>query len=67
MLQNPAEVLTATQRARLATAAKSDSTIHIVTADELTSSAARPSRSGTATWRFRAENVRDVAWAFPVE
>lgn len=63
VLQNPAEVLTAAQRARLATAAKSDSTIHIVTADELTSGAARPSRSGTATWRFRAENVRDVAWA----
>ena len=63
VLQNPAEVLTATQRARLATAAKSDSTIHIVTADELTSGAARPSRNGTATWRFRAENVRDVAWA----
>jgi len=63
VLQNPAEVLTAAQRARLVTAARSDSTIHIVTADELTSGTARPSRSGTATWRFHAENVRDVAWA----
>jgi Peptidase family M1 domain len=63
VLQNPAEVLTATERARLATAARSDTTIHIITADELGSGAARPSRSGTATWRFRAENVRDVAWA----
>ncbi|HJP55733.1 MAG TPA: M1 family metallopeptidase [Gemmatimonadales bacterium] len=63
VLQNPAAVLTATQRARLARAAHSDSTVHIVTAEELTSGAARPSRSGTATWRFRAENVRDVAWA----
>jgi peptidase M1-like protein len=63
VLQNPTEVLTATERARLASAARSDSTIHIVTAAELTSGAARPSRSGTATWKFRARDVRDVAWA----
>ena len=30
---------------------------------ELTSGAARPTREGTLTWRFRAEQVRDVAWA----
>jgi hypothetical protein len=34
-----------------------------VTADELASGAARPRRDGTLTWRFRAEHVRDVAWA----
>jgi Peptidase family M1 domain len=63
VLQNPTEVLTAAERGRLATAIKSDSTIAIVTPDELASGAARPRREGTQTWRFRAEHVRDVAWA----
>jgi hypothetical protein len=63
VLQNPANVLTAAQRGRLATALKSDTTIHIVTEPELSSGAARPVRQGSLTWRFRAENVRDVAWA----
>lgn len=63
VLQNAAEVLTATQRARLARAARSDSTISIITAEELASGAARPATNGTLTWRFKAGNVRDVAWA----
>lgn len=63
VLQNPADVLTAAQRSRLASAVKSDSTMAIVTADELASGAARPRKDGTLTWRFRAEQVRDVAWA----
>ena len=63
VLQNPREVLTATQQTRLTAAAKSDSTIQIVTSAELRSGAARPTSQGTLTWRFRAENVRDVAWA----
>lgn len=63
VLQNPLEVLTAAQRARLAAAVKSDSISHIVTEQELASGAARPKKEGTLTWRFRAENVRDVAWA----
>ena len=46
----------ATQRARLAAAVKSDSTMAIVTAEELASGAARPRRDGTLTWRFRAES-----------
>jgi Peptidase family M1 domain len=62
-LQNPTEVLTAAERGRLASAVKSDSTIAIVTAEELSSGAARPRTDGTQTWRFRAEHVRDVAWA----
>lgn len=61
-LQNPLEVLTATQRVRLAAAAKSDSITHIVTESELASGAARPRRTGTLTWKFRADSVRDVAW-----
>ena len=63
VLQNPEQVLTAAQRTRLAAALKSDSTIAIVTADELASGAARPRQDGTLTWRFHAASVRDVAWA----
>jgi peptidase M1-like protein len=63
VLQNPADVLTAAQRDRLAAALKSDTTIHIVTGPELASGAARPVQQGSLTWRFRADNVRDVAWA----
>jgi hypothetical protein len=62
-LQNPLEVLTATQRARLAAGARSDSVTRVITAAELASGAARPKQDGTLTWKFKAENVRDVAWA----
>jgi hypothetical protein len=63
VLQNPADVLTEAQRSRLAAALKSDTTVHIVTGPELTSGVARPVNQGSLTWRFRADNVRDVAWA----
>jgi hypothetical protein len=63
-LQNPAEVLTATQRARLARARVSDSTVVIRSLDEIADPATRPpSRAGTLTWRFTADSVRDFAWA----
>jgi hypothetical protein len=71
VLQNPADVLTAAQRERLAAALKSDTTIHILTEPELRSATAPPEpgpsaarrREGSLTWRFQAENVRDAAWA----
>jgi hypothetical protein len=63
LLQNPEQVLTPAQRARLAAAVKSDTAMAIVTADELASGAARPRRDGTFTWRFHADQVRDAAWA----
>jgi peptidase M1-like protein len=63
VLQNPGDVLTPAQRQRLADALKSDTTVHVVTQAELGSGAARPTKDGSLTWRFRAENVRDVAWA----
>ena len=59
VLQNAAELLTTVQRERLARASRSDSTVAIITDDE---ARATPT-SGTRTWRFRAQNVRDVAWA----
>ena len=62
-LQNPREVLTASQMTRLAQAAKVDTVIRVITAAELQSGAARPRTTGTMTWRFAAQNVRDVVFA----
>ncbi|HEY2065284.1 MAG TPA: M1 family metallopeptidase [Gemmatimonadaceae bacterium] len=59
VLENPTEALSATQRDRLARAARGDSVVHVITLDE---ARATPT-PGTKTWRFRAQNVRDVAWA----
>ena len=59
VLQNPQDVLTSTQRSRLARAAKSDSIVRIIAETE-SRAVATP---GTKTWRFRAQHVRDVAWA----
>jgi Peptidase family M1 domain len=63
VLQNPGDVLTPAQRQRLGAALKSDTTVRIVTGAELASGAARPVKDGSLTWRFKAENVRDAAWA----
>lgn len=62
-LENAKEVLPAAQVARLAEAAKTDQVVRIITADELTSGAARPKKDGMLTWKFRAKNVRDAVWA----
>jgi hypothetical protein len=63
-LTNPLEVLTAQQRARLARALHSDSTVAIIAKSEVGQPATRPAGTGaTLTWRFSAQNVRDVAWA----
>ena len=62
-LRNPEIVLTAEQRARLARAWTSDSTVIIRGKSEVADPATRPaSRSGTQTWRFTADSVRDFAW-----
>ena len=62
-LQNPLEVLTPTQRARLARALRSDSTVAIIAKGEVGTASSRPAGAGPLTWRFSATNVRDVAWA----
>jgi hypothetical protein len=60
-LQNPADVWTAEQQRRLDAARRSAETVTIIGRDEL--GTAHPQRSATTTWRFRAEDVRDFAWA----
>jgi len=63
-LTNPLDVLTATERARLARAVHSDSTVAIIAKSEVGQPSIRPAGpSPTLTWRFAANNVRDVAWA----
>ena len=63
-LLNPNEVLTAGARARLARAARSDTTVAIIPKTEVGQAFTRPAGpSPTLTWHFAAKNVRDVAWA----
>ncbi len=62
VLQNPEEVLTAEQRQRYKEAETASEPVMIVTQDE--AEAAEESRSSdTKTWIFKAENVRDFAFA----
>jgi len=63
MVQNAAEVLTPAQISRLARAKTSATPVHVITLDELRSGAARPRRTGTQTWHFHADSVRDAVWA----
>ena len=62
VLQNP-DILTETQRQRLAQARTAEAPVYIVTAAEAAAAEARPARSGTRTWHFAADNVRDFAFA----
>jgi len=60
-LQNPGAVLSAAQRDRLAKAGI-DKPVFIVTPEEALANE-KTEASGMKTWRFKAENVRDFAWA----
>ncbi|GIU65979.1 M1 family metallopeptidase [Candidatus Phycosocius spiralis] len=62
-LQNPDEVLTPTQRERLAKAKTSyTDPVYIITPQEA-ESAEKSKTTKFKTWRFTANNVRDFAWA----
>ncbi|HEY4322192.1 MAG TPA: M1 family metallopeptidase [Gemmatimonadales bacterium] len=62
-LLNPVEVLTANERARLAVARHSDTAVAVISAGEVSDPArTRPRSSGTLTWHFQADSVRDVAF-----
>lgn len=62
-LTNAAEVLSPQTRARLDSAMSAPEIVHVVReGDRGAGKATAPGRDGKLTWRFRAENVRDVAW-----
>lgn len=62
VLQNPGDVLTATQRERLQQAENVEKPIFIVTPEEAKANeSSRP--SGKKTWHFVAKDVRDFAFA----
>ncbi len=61
-LQNAGAVLTAAQRDRLARARTADKPVAIVTQQEAEANEKQRATS-TKTWRFKATNVRDFAWA----
>ena len=63
-LQNPEQVLSKAQRDRLARAAASTAPVAVITREEaLHPPRLEASRTRTLTWRFRADSVRDFAFA----
>jgi hypothetical protein len=62
VLQNPAEVLTAQQRARLKQAETAKAPVFVVTPDEARANETHKPAS-KKTWVFAADNVRDFAFA----
>ncbi|MAW61910.1 MAG: peptidase [Planctomycetes bacterium] len=62
-LQNPAEVFTPTQLERWQRAHNSAETIEIIAPEEVGTDEAILDGQGPLTWRFRAEQVRTVAFA----
>jgi len=63
ILQNPEEVLTSTQLSRLEQAYQSEEPVFIIAEDEVGNPNTRPARDGMLTWHFKAEDVRDFAFA----
>ncbi|HVU56369.1 MAG TPA: M1 family metallopeptidase [Puia sp.] len=61
-LQNPQEVLTAKEQARLSAAKASDRTVMIHGAEDINNPSSRPSQKPTLTWHFKMINTRDVAF-----
>ncbi|WP_237452174.1 M1 family metallopeptidase [Qipengyuania algicida] len=62
-LMNPQDVLTATQRKRLAEAHDSNATVFIIKRSEIGKASSRPKQGGTLTWHFHMNDTRDVAFA----
>ncbi len=62
VLTNPEEVMSATQRERFETARTAKAPVFIVTPAEA-KAAEKAKAKGTKTWKFKAEDVRDFAWA----
>ena len=63
-LRNPEQVLTSTQRDRLARARRSEQPVAIVTREEAgNGQRTRPTTTGMLAWHFTADSVRDFAFA----
>jgi hypothetical protein len=62
-LQNAGSVLTATQQKRFKEAATNDKSPVLIVTPEEAREAEQKRAQGTKTWRFKAENVRDFAFA----
>ena len=62
VLQNPEKVLTEKQRQRLESAKEADQPTFIITPEEAKENESS-TPSGTKTWIFKAQNVRDFAFA----
>ena len=63
VLQNPNDVLTEAQRDRLDRAYESGTPVYIVGPDEVMTAESRPAQAGMLTWHYKADDVRDFAWA----
>src|SRR6185436_1556134 len=61
-LQNAEVVFTREQQQRLARARTTQDTVMIRDKDEVGDPQTRPAGDGPLTWRFKASNVRTVAW-----
>ncbi len=62
VLQNPDEVLSETMRERLKQAESAPTPMFIVTPEEALENQ-KAASAGTKTWVYKAENIRDFAWA----
>jgi len=62
VLQNPKQVMSSSQRSRFNDAKTSSKPVMIVTEDEAIENE-KTKASGTKTWHFKANNVRDFAFA----
>ncbi|MFV5689796.1 M1 family metallopeptidase [Flavobacterium sp. ZT3R25] len=62
-LLNPTAVYTVEQQKRLAQASKSDKTIMIRSADEVTTAANGTAPKTEKTWHYKIKNARDLSWA----
>jgi hypothetical protein len=62
-LVNAAEVYTPEQQKRWAEAEKSEKTVMIRSAAEVTDPKSRPSGKAELTWHFKLKNARDASWA----
>jgi hypothetical protein len=61
-LLNPQDVYTPEQQRRWALAEKSEQTVVIRAANEVTSAASRPAGKKELTWHFKIKNARDASW-----